>query len=197
MANISGKSGKFWYGAAATINAASGTTTITVDFASAHGLSATDKITIKDIVGMTDLNGDHTVVTVPDTDTITVLIDTTSQTYTSGGTARTIHHITSWTLNKTAEVQNVTNSGSANGAKVFIPNGFTEWNGSIEGLVEGNQNKPDFGTAITIQLDVNATEFYTGTAMINSEANTTTIGGTDAVKVSFTYQGTGVLTDPT
>ena len=197
MAKISGENSACLYGNAATINDANGTTTITVDFASAHGFVASDRINISGVVGMTDLNGNHRVLTVPDSDTLTVLIDTTEQTYTSDGTAQKNQLITSANISQTAEVQNVTDSGSA-GVNEYIPNGYTDWTLDLEGWLEDNINTIPVGTALTLRLNLDTgNEYFTGTASITSKPVALTVNGTDAVKVSYTAQGTGTLTEPT
>jgi head-tail adaptor len=71
-------------GTAATVSNATGTSTITVTTSAAHGFSANDRIRISSVVGMTNINNVYTILTVPLTTTFTIT-QTTSQTYTSGG----------------------------------------------------------------------------------------------------------------
>jgi len=73
---------------AKTITGAVGTQTITVTAAS-HGLAVGDLVLIAGVVGMTVINTNHVVKTVPTANTFTVLLSAvTAQTYTSGGTVR-------------------------------------------------------------------------------------------------------------
>ena len=57
---------------------------VTVELDTTRGMRAGEQIDISDVVGMTDLNGRHTIVSVVDGTDITVALDT-AQTYTSGG----------------------------------------------------------------------------------------------------------------
>lgn len=105
----------------------------------------------------------------------------------------------SWSLNTNADAIDVTDF-SGNGVKAFVA-GCTEWNGSIEGSA-GDQAADLFigagglrpGATATLKLFVNATKFYTGSAIITSIVPT--VGVADAVTWSVSFQGTGALTYP-
>lgn len=105
-------------------------------------------------------------------------------------------NITSWTVTKTAEVQNTTNSGTENNAKTFIPSGFTEWSGSMEGLVEtgdaGGETVGDDPAALVLTAKSGVT--WTGNAIITSATFVCVVAGTDSLKYSYTFQGTAALT---
>ena len=198
MAKISGANSGVLYGDAATINAASGTTTITIDFTTAHGKLADDFINISSVVGMTDINGNHVVETVPDSDTITIVLSTaTSQTYTSGGSARKTQCITGGTINQTAEVQNVTDSCS-DGVNEYISNGYTDYTLDLEGFLDDTTNPIVLKTALSARLFLaDGNEYFEGDVIVTSRPVVVAINGTDAVKISYTAQGTGVVTEPT
>ena len=71
----------FFYADISTADA--GATTVTVTTVEDHGFSTSDSIVIAGVVGMTDINGTHTI-TVTETNEFTIPVVTT-QTYTSGG----------------------------------------------------------------------------------------------------------------
>ena len=105
----------------------------------------------------------------------------------------------SWSLNTSADAIDTT--GFTNdGVKEFIA-GCTSWNGSIEGsaadqaadlFIGAGGLRP--GATITVKLFINATKFYTGSAIVTSMNPSTDVN--DAVKWSVNFQGTGALTYP-
>jgi len=193
MSKISGQSGIVFLDAAATISGASGTTTITIDFTGVHGLIAKDRIYIADAVGMTDINGYHTVVSAPDTDTITILIDETAQTWSSGGTAQQIIDITGWSLEETAEAIDVTDSSNTTW-KAFLASGFTSATGTVEGFLLTGANKPALGTSLTVKFDMDGSNYYSGSGIFTSDATVVNIPGTEAIQVTYNVQMTGTVT---
>ena len=195
MAKISGENGDCLYGASATIDGATHDTGIvTVSTTSAHGYSVGDLVDITGVVGMTDLNAKYVIDAVDTTTSFDVEL-TTAQSYTSGGTVRRAHYITSWTVDRVAEVQNITDSGSA-GTGEFQGNGHTAWSGTIAGFVEGEINTLTKATELYLRLVLESGEYYYGQAIVAGEVNSLNVAGTEAVRVEYTYQGTDTLMVP-
>jgi len=195
MARLSGKNGIVIYGTAITITAATGTTTITVTTGLiAHGFSVKDRIRIGGVVGMTDLNGSHTINTVPLTTTFTVVLSkATSQTYTSGGSVNVCTDIVSWGIDVKAEVVDTTDS-STSAWKTFIPNNWKEASGTFDGFFYTGAMKPAIGTSLTITLMMDSVNYYSGTGYITSDGTSVAVTGTDAVKVTYAFTMTGTVT---
>jgi len=188
----SGASGFLLYGASTNITGATGTTTITVT-ASGHGLAVKDMVKIVSVGGMTDLNGTH-IVTASATTFAVALGTATSQTYTSGGSVSRCVTITGWSLTQKADTREVTDSGSG-ATSEFIAEGHTQFDGSFEGILPDGALRPSVGSSYAMTLDMDASDSFSGTVKITGMTPVLQIKGTDAVKVSYTFQGTGTLTE--
>jgi predicted secreted protein len=112
--------------------------------------------------------------------------------------AATVSEIGNWQLDIDAEMLDKTNFQS-NGWKEFIA-GLKEWTGSFEGTwnvagdATGQKALQDAllgGTTVSLELFVNATNKYSGTAFISSQSVETPTD--DMVSISFDYQGTAAL----
>ena len=197
MAKLSGKDGIVLYGTIKGITAATGTTTITVTTGGvAHGYSVKDRIQINSVVGMTDINGSHTIATVPLTTTFTIVLATaTSQTYVSGGEVSVCTDIVGWNVDAKAEVVDTTDSSTSTW-KTFIPNNWAEASGTFDGFFYTGTTKPAMGTSLVIRLMLGSNNYYSGTGYITSDGTSVNVVGTDAVKVTyaFTINGTLLLT---
>lgn len=189
MAKVSGNAGLVLFGSAATITGATGTTTITVTCT--NSFTAGDRIYITGILGMTDLNGSHTIVSRTSGNFTVTLSEATSQTYTSGGTATNCCDITEWTFDKKTDIQDVTDSGIATGYKSFLPNNWVEGEGTFAGFFQTGTTQPSFGTSVTITLKINSTNYYSGTGYIISNGTSLEIMGTSAVKVNYSFKLSG------
>ncbi|MFH2028991.1 MAG: ubiquitin-activating E1 FCCH domain-containing protein [Bacteroidota bacterium] len=194
MAKLSGKDGIVLYGTIKAITAATGTTTITVTTGLiAHGFSVKDRIQISGVVGMTDLNGSHTIDTVPLATTFTVILSkATSQTYTSGGSVYVCTDIVNWSVDAKAEVVDTTDS-STSAWKTFIPNNWKEANGTFDGFFYTGTTKPTIGTSLVIRLMLDSNNYYHGNGYITSDGTSVAVVGTDAVKVTYAFTITGTL----
>lgn len=193
MAKVSGQDGKVTVGVSANVTGAVGTTTITMAVQS-HGLSIGDRVLIESVGGMTDVNGEHTVLAGGfTTDEFTVLIPTTAQTYTSGGTAIQCVSITGWTLDLTAEVIPTTDSSNLTW-NAFIPSDFAGGTGSFEGFFETAIVDLVVGTSYPIVLRQSGAIYYTGTAIITDNSSTVDVPGTEAVKKTYTFTSTASVT---
>jgi hypothetical protein len=188
----SGADGFLLYGSATNITGASGTTTITVT-ASGHGLAVKDMVKISSVGGMTDLNGTH-IVTASSTTFNVVLGTATGQSYSSGGSVSRCVAITGWSLNQKADTREVTDSNSGANSE-FIAEGHTQFDGSFEGILPDGALRPTVGSSYAATLNMNSADSFSGTVKITGMSPVLQIKGTDAVKVSYTFQGTGTLTE--
>lgn len=111
------------------------------------------------------------------------------------GGSLTALKVTKWDVTKTADVQDVTDSGdSAAGYKSSIASGWKAWSGSFEAFLLGGVAEPDFGSVIALELIADSNIKYAGNAIINSEGVNLGVVGNEAVKYSFQFTGTGALT---
>lgn len=190
---ISGKDGHVLFGDAATISAAthsSGTVTITTS--AAHGFVEGDRIFIKGVGGMTDINGSFKCLA--DTTGTTIKISkTTSQTYTSGGEARKHIPITDWTMNKTGEEADVSDDTTDVDAE-YVPAGKIRRSGTMSGLRYAGHNDPPFHEVLTLVLIENDDLQHEGEAFFTGEDISTNVPGANAIQISRTWRGTGVWT---
>ena len=109
---------------------------------------------------------------------------------TVGGQA--ITDVTSWEIDYKADAIDVTGM-SDSGKKAFI-GGLSEWSGSLEANLDSGQTLPTIGAAAALSLVDSADSgynTYAGTAILTGMKFSTSVEG--AVKVSFTFQGTGTL----
>ena len=105
--------------------------------------------------------------------------------------------ITSWTCDIAGETIDVTDSGDTTWM-AHIATGFKGWSGSFEGFaVAGTADEAIGGTAATLALVAGATDNYSGSAIITGVSTVLDVVGTEAVKKSYTFQGTGTLTQAT
>lgn len=111
------------------------------------------------------------------------------------GAGPTTIKITAWSLVIDGEVLDVTDSGDTTW-KEFLPGGYTSWAGSFEGFVEtGDAGGQTIGAAAgNLTLLMDATRKWAGTAILTQQSTGLTVVGGEAVKVAYTFQGTGTLT---
>ena len=193
MAKVSGQDGKIVLSANVAIQDATGTTTITVE-SDDHGRSIGDRVLIESVVGMTDINGEHTVLAGGFTvDQFTILISTTAQTYTSGGTVKECVSITGWTLDLTSDAIDTTDSSSTTWNE-FITSDFVGGSGSFEGFYESATNDLVVGNSYPIVLRQSGAIYYTGTAYITGNSSVVDIPGAEAVKKTYTFTCTASVT---
>ncbi len=184
MAKVSGQDGKVVLSASVNVSGATGTTTITVETGSVHGLTTGDRVLIEAVGGMTDVNGEHTVLTTASTSLFTILIPSTGQSYTSGGTTKQCISITGWTLDLASEVINTTDSSDVTWES-FISTDFSGGSGTFEGFFESGTT--DLTGSYPIILRQSGAIYYTGTALITANSSTVDIPGAEAVKKSYTF----------
>jgi hypothetical protein len=188
----SGASGMLLTSAAVNITGASGTSTITVT-ASGHGNVAKDMIYIAAVEGMTDLNGTHIVASAATTFTVT-LSPATAQSYSTGGTVQRCVSLTGWSMSQKCDTREVTDSNSG-AVSEFIAEGHTEFEGTFEGMLPDGALRPTVGSSYTAYLKMNSADSFSGTIKITSMNPVLQVKGTDAVKVSYAFKGTGTLTE--
>jgi hypothetical protein len=103
--------------------------------------------------------------------------------------------ITGWTLNVKGDVREVTDSNSTTTSE-FIPEGHYSWDGTFEGwLADGTATLTVGAAAAALVLTMASGHTFGGSAIITGKSAVTQVKGTDAIKVSYTYQGTGALTE--
>lgn len=111
--------------------------------------------------------------------------------------AATVASIKNWSLDINLDTLDITALGKT--WKEFIA-GLREWSGSLEGDwdvqtdVTGQKAIQDAllnGTAVTLELYVNAANKYSGSAFITAASPSADVG--DLVSISFDFQGTGAL----
>ncbi len=103
-------------------------------------------------------------------------------------------NIDKWSVTKKGAVANVTDSGSTTWED-FIASGFTSWTATFEGFLKSGVAKPTFHSSIAFVFTVATGVTMSGSGIITDEGTTLEVNGTNAVKVSFTVQGTGALTE--
>ena len=111
------------------------------------------------------------------------------------GTALAIPaEITSWTADSTADVAETTSMAAAGDWKTFLA-GFKDWTASIDTIWDSAdiQLLTDLGgIAYDLQLEmIDAGAQVHGTAIMTGVTITTDMN--DAIKVSFSFQGSGAL----
>ncbi len=112
------------------------------------------------------------------------------------GTANTISaNITSWTVDATGDVAEITNMASAADWKEFL-GGFRGWTASIETFWDSVTSVALLtdlaGAAADLKLEiVDAGPNVSGDAILTGSSITT--DANDAVTVTYTFQGTGSL----
>ncbi len=102
--------------------------------------------------------------------------------------------IEKWSVTKKGVVANVTDSGSSTWED-FIASGFQSWTFTFEGFLKSGVAKPTFHTSVALVFTVATGVTLTGNGIITDEGTTLEVNGTNAVKVSFSGQGTGALTE--
>jgi len=118
----------------------------------------------------------------------------------ASGTAtfgETLTAITGWSCDVAGEVIDTTDSGDSTW-KTFLGNGWTSWSGTFEGFaIAGVSDLTIGGTAAALSLVAGATDNYSGSAILTGVSTVADVPGTEAVKKSYTFQGTGTLTQAT
>lgn len=105
--------------------------------------------------------------------------------------------ITDFSVTVEGDVQDVTDSSSASaGWEENIPNGFRRWSGSFSGFVlDGTATPTIAGAAASLVLLAETGVTWTGNAILNSKTIDSKVKGTDAVKMTVNFTGTGALTE--
>jgi len=122
----------------------------------------------------------------------TITISGASGTLTAQGGAVPI---TAWTITQKGDTREVTDSNSG-AVSEFIPEGHTQWEGTAEAWVQDGTATLTVGAAAAAGtfLAVTGTQ-WAGNMILTNKNIGLQIKGTDAVKVSYTFQGTGALTE--
>ena len=102
--------------------------------------------------------------------------------------------ITGWTAEVTSEVIDTTDSGDTTW-RTKLPSGWSTWTATCEGFVETADVGETVGAAaasLILTADTGIT--WTGNAIVVGKSTVLDVVGTDAVKVSYSFEGTGILT---
>lgn len=190
MAKISGKDGKVLLGASVSITDAIGTTTIVVECTNPYSVG--DRVFIEGVVGLTSLNGEHTVTAIDGATSFTVVVEESAQ-YTSGGTVRLANSITGWSLDLTGEVIKVTDSSNTTW-DAYIASEWVGGSGSFEGFFEGSTNDLTIGATYPIILRMNSGNYYSFNGLITGNSSTLTVPDAEAVKKSYTFTSSDTIT---
>ncbi len=112
--------------------------------------------------------------------------------------ANTVAGISNWSLDPTMNTAEITALGDS--AKSHIATIY-EWSGSLEGSYRAHDDTNGqialqtaflAGTPVTLNLYVDSTHYYSGSAIITGMPVKVDVG--DKVGISFPFQGTGALT---
>ena len=114
--------------------------------------------------------------------------------------ANAIAEIKSWSLNESAAIIDDTNIGDTARTK---QSGTTEWSGSVDCFWDetdtNGQVSMTAGASVTLNLypegATGGDTYYTGTALITGISRSAGVDG--MVEVSFTFEGTGALSETT
>ena len=102
--------------------------------------------------------------------------------------------ITGWSCDVAGEVINTTDSGDTTW-ETFISSGWTNWSGTFEGFaIAGVADLTIGGTAAALVLVATAPDQYSGSAILTGVSTVVAVPGAEPVKKSYTFQGTGTLT---
>lgn len=102
--------------------------------------------------------------------------------------------ITSWDLNLDAATQEITNF-SSNGFREYASIGLIGASASVEGYLDSTAGALGVGDSVTVDLYLDDTDKYSGTAVIKSVKVKNS--ATDLIAVSYDLEFTGTITEPT
>ncbi|GAF78982.1 unnamed protein product [marine sediment metagenome] len=101
--------------------------------------------------------------------------------------------ITSWTCDVSGETIDTTDSGDTTWM-THMASGYKGWSGSFEGFAITTVEDETVGdTPAELILTTEANNTYTGNAIITGVSTVVDVPGAEAVKKSYTFQGTGAL----
>lgn len=105
----------------------------------------------------------------------------------------TVDGIKSWTIDYTSDALETTDFADS-GVKTYIA-GVSGWSGSFEGYKEGAPTGIGAEIALVLRESTNATQQYTGQAILTGSHGTVSVDG--VVGIAYDFQGTSTLTVPT
>ncbi len=196
MSAISGVLGEVLWGTPVNITGISEASSAVISIADTSQFTVGSRVIVRGVVGMTEINNLHgTVTNVVANISITVDINSSAfTTYGSGGTVSLVIDVDKFSYTKKGATANVTDS-SSNQWEDHIPSGFVGITGTFEGFLKSGVKKPTFHSAIAFGFYETDTDYLTGTGIITDEGTTLEVSGTNAVKITFSFQGTGSYTD--
>jgi len=189
---LSGRSGRIKLGSAITITGATHAAGI-ITVTAANSLVAGMFVLISGVVGMTDLNNGGKGHIVIEANATTFKVEkTTSQTYTSGGTAKRIIPITKWDLDVKSQSGEATTSESGEWKERLLT-GFKEWSFSYEGIEFDGADQMIIQEMHDVELDIDENNYYSGSAVFETFKTGSKITDANAMAVSGTASGSGPL----
>lgn len=195
MSTLNGQTAEITWGSSENITDITQASSAVISVASTSGFASGDRVIIQSVTGMTEINGLHGTISSVVTDTsITVNINSTGfSSYTSGGTITKVIDITKFTITKKGKVSDVTDSSST--YEEFVATGYVEVSGSFEGYLKSGVSKPTFHSEIAFVFYEDSSNYLSGSGIITDEGTSVDIVGTNAVQVTYTFQGTGTYSD--
>jgi len=101
----------------------------------------------------------------------------------------TIAGIKSWTIDYTSDAIEATDFADV-GVRAYIA-GISGWSGSFEGYKEAAPTGIGAEIALVLRESTNATQQYTGQAILTGSHETVAVDG--VIGISYDFQGTGAL----
>ncbi len=107
--------------------------------------------------------------------------------------------ITKWNIKKKTSGPVPVNDSGSGGNMTNLPAKLVGFDGSFEGFLKKGVAGPTFNSVVAGEFYVDDNIKYEGDIIIGEEDINVAVDGTDAVKVGFSFEGTGELTktDPT
>ena len=106
----------------------------------------------------------------------------------------TVAEIKDWSLDESADVLETTSFDNTDDHKTYIA-GLKDTTGSFSGQWAASQMADTTpGTTITVQLDIDATNYVSGSAIINTRGSNTAVDGLAEVSIDFQLTAAPVWT---
>ena len=106
----------------------------------------------------------------------------------------TVAEIKDWSLDESADVLETTSFDNTDDHKTYIA-GLKDTTGSFSGQWEASQMADTTpGTTITVQLDIDATNYVSGSAIISNRSSNTAVDGLAEVSIDFQFAAAPVWT---
>ena len=99
----------------------------------------------------------------------------------------------SWSLDVSLDTHDVTDFCSTSAWREFI-SGLKGWTATVDAKINGTDviDATDIGTTASLSLYIDSTQYYSGSAILNSVSPSVSVDAEETVSLGF--QGTGALT---